>query len=52
MFVGDDLRWDIEGSASVGMRPVLIDREGRHPEYAGERVADLHGVLAALEADA
>ena len=52
MFVGDDLRWDIEGSASVGMRPVLIDRDGRHPEYAGERVADLHGVLAALEADA
>jgi len=52
MFVGDDLRWDIEGSASVGMRPVLIDRDGRHPEYAGERVADLHGVLAALDAGA
>ena len=51
MFVGDDLRWDIAGSASVGMRPVLIDRDGRHPEYAGERVADLHGVLAALDAD-
>ena len=50
MFVGDDLRWDIEGSASVGMRPVLIDRDGRHPEYAGERVADLHGVLGALGA--
>jgi putative hydrolase of the HAD superfamily len=52
MFVGDDLRWDVEGSASVGMRPVLIDRDGRHLEYAGERVADLHGVLAALEAGA
>lgn len=52
MFVGDDLRWDIEGSASVGMRPVLIDREGRHPEYRGERIADLHGVLAALDAGA
>lgn len=52
MFVGDDLRWDIEGSASVGMRPVLIDRDARHPEYAGERVADLHGVLRALETGA
>jgi len=46
VFVGDDIRWDIEGSASVGMRPVLIDRDGRHPEYAGERVSHLHAVLA------
>jgi FMN phosphatase YigB (HAD superfamily) len=52
MFVGDDLRWDIEGSTAVGMRPVLIDRDGRHPEYKGERVADLREVLAALEAGA
>ena len=52
LFVGDDLRWDIEGSASVGMRPVLVDRDARHPEYAGERVAALHGVLAALDAGA
>lgn len=48
MFVGDDLRWDIEGSAAVGMRPVLIDRDGRHRQYEGERVVDLYGVLAAL----
>ena len=48
MFVGDDLRWDIEGSASVGMRAVLIDRDGRHPQYAGHRVSDLNGILAAL----
>jgi hypothetical protein len=34
------------------MRPVLIDRDGRHLEYAGERVTDLHGVLAALDAGA
>jgi len=50
MFVGDHLRWDIAGSASVGMRPMLIDRDGRHPEYAGERVVNLHEVLAALDA--
>ncbi len=48
MFVGDDIRWDIEGSAGVGMRPMLIDRDGRHPHYTGERVADLGGILAAL----
>jgi putative hydrolase of the HAD superfamily len=48
MFVGDDLRWDVEGSAAVGMRPMLIDREGRHPDYRGERVADLGGILAAV----
>jgi putative hydrolase of the HAD superfamily len=48
LFVGDDLRWDVEGSAAVGMRPVLIDREGRHRSYTGERVADLGGLLAAV----
>jgi len=48
VFVGDDLRWDVEGSAAVGMRPLLIDRDGRHPDYKGQRVADLRGILAAL----
>ena len=48
MFVGDDLRWDVEGSAAVGMRPVLLDRTGRHATHAGQRITDLHGVLAAL----
>ncbi len=48
MFVGDDLRWDIEGSAAVGMRPMLIDRDGRHPDYKGERVVDLRGIVASL----
>ena len=52
MFVGDDLRWDIEGSAAVGMRPMLIDRDGRHPEYKGERVAELRGIPAVLKAGA
>ncbi|MGD8340975.1 MAG: HAD family hydrolase, partial [Gammaproteobacteria bacterium] len=38
VFVGDDLEWDIAGSESAGMRPVLIDREGRHPDFYGERL--------------
>ena len=52
MFVGDDLRWDIEGSASVGMRPVLIDRHGRHPDYLGERIVNLQAMLAVVRAGA
>jgi putative hydrolase of the HAD superfamily len=52
VFVGDDLRWDIEGSASVGMRPILIDRDGRYPHFAGERVGNLQDVLAVVGAGA
>jgi len=52
VFVGDDLRWDIEGSAAVGMRPVLIDRDGRHPQYPGERILDLRAMLAIAGAGA
>jgi putative hydrolase of the HAD superfamily len=43
-----DVRRDVEGSKAAGMRAVLIDREGRCPEYNGERIAGLHGVLAVL----
>lgn len=52
IFVGDDLRWDISGSNSAGMRPVLIDRDQRHLEYEGERVEDLYGLLAIINASA
>jgi putative hydrolase of the HAD superfamily len=48
VFVGDDLRWDIDGSAAVGMHPVLMDRDDRHGDYAGARVSDLHGVLSTV----
>jgi putative hydrolase of the HAD superfamily len=50
VFVGDDLRWDVEGSAAVGMRPVLVDRDGRHRDYTGERVADLTTLLTVVGA--
>jgi putative hydrolase of the HAD superfamily len=49
MFVGDDLVWDVEGSAAVGMRPMLIDRDGRHPGYKGERITQLREILAVLQ---
>lgn len=42
VFVGDDLEWDVAGSAAAGMRPVLIDREDRHSSFAGPRIRSLH----------
>jgi len=48
VFVGDDLEWDVAGSAAAGMRPVLIDRDGRHASFAGARVRSLHELLPLL----
>ena len=42
VFVGDDLEWDVAGSAAAGMRPVLIDRDGRHATFDGARIRSLH----------
>jgi FMN phosphatase YigB (HAD superfamily) len=44
--VGDDVEADIEGAATVGMRAVLVDREGRYPER--ESLGDLRQLLAVL----
>ena len=32
VMVGDTIEDDIEGARAVGMRAVLVDREGRYPE--------------------
>jgi putative hydrolase of the HAD superfamily len=45
--VGDTLQEDIEGALAVGMRALLLDREGRHPDVPG-RLADLRGLPQAL----
>jgi FMN phosphatase YigB (HAD superfamily) len=45
--VGDTLHEDIEGALAVGMQAVLIDRDGRHPEFS-QRLEGLHGLPAAL----
>jgi putative hydrolase of the HAD superfamily len=47
VMVGDSLEEDIEGARALGMRAILIDREGRHPEV-DERLTDLYGLPAAL----
>lgn len=45
--VGDSLDDDIAGARAVGMRALLVDREGRHPQ-AEDRLDDLRAVPAAL----
>ena len=50
-FVGDDPKWDVEGAAIAGMWPILIDRDQRHPGYAGARVANLWDVVRRLEVE-
>jgi putative hydrolase of the HAD superfamily len=48
VFVGDDLEWDVAGSRAAGMRPVLLDRDGRHASFAGERIRSLHELAPLL----
>ena len=45
--VGDSVEDDVEGATALGMRAVLIDREGRYPETAGA-LPDLRGLAGAL----
>ncbi len=47
LFVGDSLDTDIGGARAVGCRAILIDMQGRHPDYGGERITSL-GELVAL----
>jgi putative hydrolase of the HAD superfamily len=47
LMVGDTIEDDVEGALAVGMRAVLLDREGRYPDYAG-RLDDLRELPAAL----
>jgi putative hydrolase of the HAD superfamily len=47
-FVGDELDWDVAGSAAVGMQPVLIDRDGRHSAFRGLRIRSLDELASLL----
>ncbi len=50
--VGDQLESDVEGARRVGIAPVLLDRDGNHPDYTGcariEGMGELVGVLETL----
>lgn len=50
VMVGDTLEDDVEGALRVGMRAVLVDREGRYPD-GRERLDDLRSLPAALGLD-
>ena len=45
--VGDSLADAVEGARALGMRAVLVDREGRFPDVP-DALRDLYGVPAAL----
>ena len=45
--VGDSLEDDVEGARALGMRALLVDREGRYPDVP-DALRDLYGVPAAL----
>jgi putative hydrolase of the HAD superfamily len=47
VMVGDTVEDDVEGARAIGMRAVLLDREGRYPGVEG-RLEDLRGLPAAL----
>lgn len=44
VYIGDHPRIDVEGAEAVGMRGILIDREGRYPDHPGTRVKTLSEV--------
>ena len=45
--VGDTIDADIDGAEAIGMRAVLVDRLGRHPEFE-PRIDDLYALPAVL----
>jgi putative hydrolase of the HAD superfamily len=47
VMVGDTIEDDVQGAQAVGMRAILLDREGRYPELDG-RLRDLRELPAAL----
>jgi putative hydrolase of the HAD superfamily len=47
VMVGDTIDDDVEGARAIGMRAVLLDREGRYPDVDG-RLDDLRELPAAL----
>jgi FMN phosphatase YigB (HAD superfamily) len=49
--VGDQVADDIEGASALGMRAILLDREGLHPEFE-PRITNLSELLSELDIQA
>jgi HAD superfamily hydrolase (TIGR01509 family) len=47
VMVGDTLEDDVDGALAIGMRAILLDRLGRHPDY-DPRIEDLYALPAAI----
>jgi putative hydrolase of the HAD superfamily len=47
VFVGDSVEQDYEGAFNVGIRPFLVDREGKHPSHFN-KIASLTELLTIL----
>ena len=47
VFVGDSVEQDYEGAFGVGIRPFLIDREGKHPSHFN-KIASLTELLTII----
>jgi putative hydrolase of the HAD superfamily len=45
VFVGDSLEADVHGAKSVGIRPILVDRNGRHPNADCPTIRNLTELL-------
>lgn len=50
LFVGDTPETDIVGAEAAGCRAVLIDRQGTHPTFSGERIRALNELLMLVKA--
>jgi len=48
-YVGDNVHFDIEPAASIGMLPVLLDRRGRYPDHDGVRITSMSELPEVLE---
>ena len=50
--VGDQLTSDVDGAVGVGINPVLLDRDGNHPDYGAhpriETLSELPQVLSGM----
>jgi putative hydrolase of the HAD superfamily len=48
-YVGDNLEFDVDPSAALGMFPVLIDRRERYVDHPGARITDLADLAGVLD---
>jgi len=48
VFVGDNPEFDVAPASALGMFPVLIDRQGRHPDHVGARIRSMGELQAAV----